>query len=277
MRRLTMILAALLMSLAAEAQYYVYESNGEALVRKNTGWTDAYKTMSVELSDSIRTAEYSSVVILDRTDSELYSFQSRQASTLENLIAGYKKSSKGLFREAIQGIYAAMFGKNEKSMDAYSKTSGVSYRDKDNDMIVAKALRAATSGTGDIYFRLLDRYTGEQLVEARVGQLAVVEITNNTGQELFFNIADFDSEGNVAPILPCDDQQNMLHLFLPPHSVVRLNEYPVEFYEPRGTDRLVLVAYPKPFNLMNVLQMLQLVKPAASKDVHLQFSSIKIK
>ena len=170
-----------------------------------------------------------------------------------------------------------MFGKNEKSMEAYERSSGVTYRDEDDEKTIAQALVGTQRKDANISLRMLDLITGEPVEEAMMGQTAVAEVTNNTGKPLYFNIADFDSEGNVAPILPFDECQNMLHLYLPPYSVVRLYQFPIEFCEPRGVDRLVLVAYPKPFNLANVLNLMKTAAPSYSPDVYSKTIHMRIR
>lgn len=272
MRRLVTCLAAMLVCLAANAQYYVSAINGEAFVRKGSGWEPAVRTMSVAVSDSLRTSDYSCLVILDRGAGRLYSLQTSQATTLGELIEGQKKQSPSLVKEVVAGIWNAMFGKNEKSMEAYKRGSGVTYKNvvyrEDDEKTIAQALVGTQRKDDNISLRMLDFTTGEPVEETMVGQTAVAEVTNNTGRPLYFNIADFDSEGNVAPILPLDERQTMLHLFLPPYSVVRLYQFPIEFCEPRGVDRLVLVAYPKPFNLANVLRLMKTAAPSYSPDVY---------
>ena len=258
----------MLVCLAANAQYYVSEINGEAFVRKGSGWEPAVRTMSVAVSDSLRTSDYSCLVILDRGAGRLYSLQTPQATTLGELIKGQKKQSPSLVGEVVAGIWNAMFGKNEKSMEAYERGSGVTYRDEDDEKTIAQALVGTQRKDANISLRMLDFTTGEPVEETMVGQTVVAEVTNNTGRPLYFNIADFDSEGNVAPILPFDECQTMLHLYLPPYSVVRLYQFPIEFCEPRGVDRLVLVAYPKPFNLANVLNLMKTAAPSYSPDVY---------
>lgn len=277
MRRLETCLAAMLVCLAANAQYYVSEINGEAFVRKGSGWEPAVRTMSVAVSDSLRTSDYSCLVILDRGAGRLYSLQTPQATTLGELIKGQKKQSPSLVGEVVAGIWNAMFGKNEKSMEAYERGSGVTYKDEDDEKTIAQALVGTQRKDANISLRMLDFTTGEPVEEIMVGQTAVAEVTNNTGKPLYFNIADFDSEGNVAPILPFDECQTMLHLYLPPYSVVRLYQFPIEFCEPRGVDRLVLVAYPKPFNLANVLNLMKTAAPSYSPDVYSKTIHMRIR
>ena len=275
MRKILIILTAIILCSNAKAQYYVNEINGEAFV-KGTSWNPAYKTMSVQLSDYIRTDKYSSIVILDRNSDRLYTFQSTTPETLNTLIHEQKSSSHSLLKEVSQALFSALFKTNNKSMEAYNNTSGVTYRNEDDDLHIAQALNASCSNSNKVTFRFIDPVTGQAVTQGKVGGLTIVEITNNTQSGLYINIADFDSEGNVAPIFPTDENNTMTHLYMPAYSVVRLENYPIEFYYPCGTDKMVLVGYVKPFNMMNVLQLMETAKPSTSSKVYTYSSSITI-
>ena len=73
-----------------------------------------------------------------------------------------------------------------------------------------------------------------------------------------------------------DEHHTMTHLYIPANSVIRLKDYPVEFYEPLGVDTLVLVAYHKPFDIANVVRMLQSATPQNALDVYINSSTITI-
>lgn len=275
MRKILIILTAIILCINANAQYYVYEINGEAFV-KGTNWNPAYKTMSVQLSDYLRTDRYSSIVILDRNSDRLYTFQSTTPETLNTLIHEQKSSSHSLLKEVSQALFSALFKTNNKSMEAYNNTSGVTYRNEDDDLHIAQALNASCSNSNKVTFRFISPDTGLVANQGNIGSLAIVEITNNTPSGLYINIADFDSEGNVAPIFPTDENNTMTHLYMPAYSVVRLNNYPIEFYFPCGTDNMVLVGYEKPFNMMNVLKLMKTAEPSPSSKVYTYSSSITI-
>lgn len=276
MKRLIVIIVGLILCVSIKAQYYVYEINGEVFI-KGTEWKSAYKTMQVQPSDLVRTNDYSSVVILDRNQNKLYSLQSSSPKSLKTLIQGQRSGGHSLLGEVAQALYNVLFKSNDKSMDAYQRTIGVTYRDEDDDMLIAQALKSSQSSHGNVSFRLINEYTGTAITSAKIGEIAVVEVTNNTSKGLYINIADSDSAGNIAPILPADENNTMTHLYMPAYSVVRLKNYPVEFYEPCGTDKLVLVAYHKPFNMMNVLQLMQTVPAIQSNDVYIYSSYITIR
>lgn len=276
MRRLIIIFAAVLLCTNLSAQCYVYETTGDVLVEVDGAWKSAYKTMSVKPSNLIKTEQYSSVVILDRGNNKLYTFQSPTPVSLESLIKNQKTRTKTLIDEVAQELYFAMFKGNNKSKDISNYTSGVTYRDENVDRYIAQALASSQSNTDVVSLCVVDDLNGEVLSCARIGVLGVIEITNNSSENLYVNVLDFDSEGNISPIFPMDEYHTMTHLYIPANSVVRLRDYPVEFYEPLGVDTLVLVAYHKPFDIANVVKMLQSVTPQNAVDVYINSSTITI-
>lgn len=276
MRKLLIAIVAILLCPNLSAQCYVYETTGDVFVKVDDSWKPAYKTMSVLPSNLIRTEQYSSVVILDRDNDKLYTFQSSTPTSLESLIKSRKKSATTLLKEVSQELYVVMFKSNDKSKDISNYTSGVTYRDENVDRYVAQALASSRSNTDAVSLCVVDDLNGEVLSYARIGVLGVIEITNNSGENLFVNVLDFDSKGNISPIFPMDEYHTMMHLYIPANSVVRLRDYPVEFYEPIGVDTLVLVAYHKPFDIANVVKMLQSVTPQNAVDVYINSSTITI-
>ena len=276
MKKLILFLAVALSAISAGAQNFIYEMTGEVTVWHDGKWMNAYKTMQLSPEDSIRTAEFSSVVVLDRTSDRIYSFQSVCPAALADLAASQKPKTRRLLAEVAQGLLNALFTRNDRSMSAYDGVSGVSYRGEDEDRMVAAALAAGQKSSASVSFRILDCRTMKPTDVVQVGEEAVVEVINHADTPLYFNIIDTDSSGNSAPVLPFDELQTMLHLYIPPMSVVGLEEYPIGFYEPCGVDRLTLVASVFPFDLQNVIDMIPSVRPSASPDVHLFRSSLRI-
>ena len=276
MRKLIIIIVAVLLCTNLSAQCYVYGTTGDVFIKVDGAWKPAYKTMTVQPSNLIRTEQYSNVVILDRGNDKLYTFQSTAPASLESLMKSQAKSANTLLKEVAQELYIAMFKGDDKSKDVSNYTSGVTYRDENVDRYIAQALAFSRSNTDAVSLCVVDDLNGEVLSCARIGVLGVIEITNNSGENLYVNVLDFDSEGNISPIFPMDEYHTMTHLYIPANSVVRLRDYPVEFYEPIGVDTLVLVAYHKPFDIANVVKMLQSVTPQNAVDVYINSSTITI-
>lgn len=276
MRKYILTALFILTSIMAYAQCYVYEVTGEAFISHDGKWRNASRTMQVSADDYLRTGQYSSIVILDRENGRLYAFQCVEPTSLSDLMSRHRPRTKRLLPEILQGLFNALFSNNDKSMSAYETVSGVVYRGEEEDRLVASAIAAAQPSSPLMSFRMLDRKSMRPLTEVHVGDEAVVEVTNHADFPVYFNIIDTDPAGNSAPVLPFDEHQTMLHLYVPPHSTVRLTGYPVGFYEPCGVDTLTLVACVHPFNLKNVINLLHSAEPSPSRDVLVQRNSINI-
>ena len=276
MKRLVLYLVCLFLACSANAQYYVYQTTGEVSVQHEGIWRDAYVTQKLDPSDLVRTGDRSCLVVLDRKAEKVYSFQVVSPRSVDELVRAQSSKAKSLGSEVCQGIFDSMFGRNEKSMAAYKTVSGVTYRGEEAERAIAAALAAGQQSSKMVSFRLVDMDSDATLTKVKSGEMAVVEVTNHTDKPLYFNIIDIDSNGAMSPVMPFDEYQTMLHLFVPPHSVVRFSAYPVEFYEPLGRDQLILVAHSEPFNLANVLDLWPQMSPAKSDDVILHRSEVRV-
>lgn len=276
MKRFILILVCLICACSAQAQYYVYQVTGDVSICRDGVWEDAYVTRKLSGKDLVRTGDRSCVVILDRKNEKVYSFQSITPAPLEKLVNAQSPKSRKLTSEVCQGIYDVMFRQGQRSRSAYEMVSGATYRGEDADRVIASALAADQGSSEQVSFRLVAVDSDDTVYEAKAGQLAVVEVTNHADIPLYFNLIDIDSEGSVSVVMPFDEYQTMLHLYIPPRSVIRYAAYPIEFYEPAGVDNLVLAAYHEPFNLNNVLKLLPQSVPATSEEVFLSRAKVRI-
>lgn len=276
MKRLILFFLSIVLAWTANAQYYVYQVTGEVSVGRDGKWTDAYATQKLAPSDLLLTGDRACVVVLDRGKEKVYSFQTESPRSVEDLVKSQGAKTKSLTSEVFHGIMDSMFGRKDASMTAYNTVSGVTYRGEEEEREIAAALAAAQASSKLLSFRLVGIDSDETLTKVKPGEVAVVEVTSHADVALYVNIVDIDSEGNMNPVMPFDEYNTMLHLFVPPHSVVKLSAHPVEFFEPLGRDQLILVAHPLPFDLANVLKLLPDSAPAKSDEVLLFRSEVRI-
>lgn len=276
MKRVMLFFLSIMLAWTANAQYYVYQLTGEVSVGRNGKWVEAYVTQKLSPSDLLRTGDRACVVVLDRSQEKVYSFQTESPRSVEELVRSQGSKSKGLTSEIFHGIMDSMFGRNDASKTAYNTVSGVTYRGEEAEREIAAALAAGQASTKLLSFRLVGIDSDETLTKVKPGEVAVVEVTNHADVPLYVNIIDIDPEGNMNPVMPFDEYNTMLHLFVPPHSVVKLSAHPVEFFEPLGRDQLIMVAHQQPFALANVLHFMQNSVPAVSDDVLVFRSEVRI-
>lgn len=275
MRRLVLILIALLVAFSANAQMYVYGVNGEASVCRDGKWFTAYSSLSLQPTDLLKTGDGSYVVVLDRGERKMYSFQSAFPRTLSELVRVQKPKIRSLLGEVCQGIYNSIFAKKGSEDFAYNNVSGVTYRSEDDDRMIAAAIASGQPSSSKVSFRFVDM-NGNALNRIQSGQVAYVEVVSRLDYPVFVNLIDVDSRGSVAPVFSLAQMQAQIRLFVPPHSVVRFEGMPVEFYEPLGMDQIILIASRQPFDVKNVLKLLPTVDPGISKSVALSRQTITI-
>ena len=273
MKRLLLILACVVLSLSANAQLYIYNVNGNASVYRNGVWSDAFATQKLQPSDSLMTGDDSYLVILDRGENRMYSFQSAFPRSLSDMVQMQKPRTKRLLTEVCQGIYNSMFGRDRVATK--DMVNGVVYRSDDEDKAIVAALAAGQRSSDKVSFRFVDAH-GRTCSRVKVGEIAEVEVTNRSESPLYINIIDIDSHGNVSSVFPMDEAQAQFRLFVPPHAVVRFEGLKVEFYEPLGVDNLILVASMVPFDVVNVLKLWSHIEPCLSNDVLLSRGTITI-
>ncbi len=267
MKTIKCILLFACIAVSVHAKLYVYDLNGTAECQRNKEWTSLYKTAELQESDVVRTQQYSSMVILDDSRKKLYSVQSSEPVTVKQLI-NQDENSVSLLKEAFAGIFSSMSKENSKSVEHYQQRGGVTYRGDNEDRAVAMALtnicgsdlRAINNFQSGypMELRLVNVANSAYTQEVAVGTVLVAEIENRSNKALYVNLLDIDVEGNKTILFPIDEELNMLHLVVPAYSTVRFNGYPIVIYEPEGVDHIIAVAYPQPFNMQRVLDMLPL-------------------
>ena len=275
MKRLILISVALSVAFSLNAQMYVYGVNGEASVCREGNWFAAYASLSLQPTDLVKTGDGSYLVVLDRGESKMYSFQSAFPRTMDELVRVQKPKTRSLLSEVCQSIFNSIFTKKESEKSAYNDVSGVTYRSEDDDRMIAAAIASGQPSSRKVSFRFVDM-NGNVVDRIRSGQSAYVEVVSRLDYPVFVNLIDVDSRGTVAPVFPLTQMEAQIRLFVPPQSVVRFEGMPVEFYEPLGMDQIILIASPQPFDVKNVLKLLPTVDPGISKSVALSRQTITI-
>ena len=266
-RKIALFFLALTLVHAAHAGIYVYQLTGKGYLQQDGEWIELYKTQQLTETDIVRTADYSSLTLIDDSRQKLFSLQSQEPVCIKDIVSR-KEHSVSLLKETFHGILQAMRTDNQKSVAHYQKRGGVTYRGQDEDRAVAMALTEKCSSdlpslrsnqsNYPVSLRLIDLYGKQPVTTAPVGSNLIAEVENRSNMVLYVNLLDIDSEGNRTILFPMDEQASMLHLVVPAYSTIRFTDFPFTLYEPLGTDHMLLVAYPQPFNMQNVLDLMPL-------------------
>ena len=256
MKRIFLLIAILPISLMLAAQYYAYSCNGKVQVMRQGQWQEVFTGMELQETDLLQTEEYGKVVMIDRTNSKLYTIQSSEAKPIGTLISNLQQKTPKLFVEYVQGIFNKMLGVEEKQTDGFDTEGGVTYRGEDENRAVALGLLNQHRSQYPLSMLLLDNQTMQPVRNVREGQTVIVQVNNLSDTPLYINVIDIDSEGNKAAIFPADEHQTMLNLYIPALSNIRLYAYPIAFSPGNTIERLQLIAYPLPFDLPKVLKLI---------------------
>lgn len=253
------LLAALLLAGPAAAQTYrVASVNGEASCLRSGSWSALSPRETLSSTDVVRIGERSVLSVIDREESKLYALKAQKEAPLLEIIRAQSRSALGRF--AANFMRALTRGDTEK----ISHEANVSYKDLNADGAIYAAMAdPAYRSARPVSMTLVDEQTGQEISgSAEIGRRFFFRVTNRASEPLFVNVLDVASDGSLYDCLPIDEGGTMLHLLVPAESTVDLRRYPMEFSEPAGTDRLILAAYDRPFDLRNVIKAFEAGKPA---------------
>ena len=257
MRYWILTIFAALLYISATAQLYVLSTNRQVNILRDGEWNLAFVSDRLFETDLLQTEPYGNIVIRDKKENKNYPVQSLTPQSVKELIAPLRSSTPSLTKEFGRGLDNLIRGLGS-IRDLFPTTGGGVYKGEDPDMIVAKALLSRRNGSlYPITMKLLDEYTLQPMEQVREQQPVILEITNNSDTPLFFNIIDRDEKGTDTALISITELQTLGDLYIPAYSSVRLNSYPIKFSPANITDQLTLVAYPLPFNLSNVLEIIK--------------------
>lgn len=252
--------------------YQVFSINGTAERFDGKAWKALVKAQPLTGKDKVRTSRNGSLTILDNNRRKVYAVQSEKGGKVETLTATQRAHAKSLTREAFAEVTKAMFGKLD---ERYDTRGGVTYRGENVDEALAIWLKANV----DTKYRILnssfklalyatDPATHQAVHTVHVGESVEMKVSNESDEALFISIIDIDAEGVWSAV---STECNLI----PPHSLVVL-PYPVEFYEPLGTDRLLLLAYTELFDPQRIVELLKTNAIEGESDISVGAKTISI-
>lgn len=252
MKRAVLIMFASVVSVMAMAQLYALSMNGNVQIQREGKWQDLFIGDELQKTDIVQTEEFGYIVILDRSAGKKYSFQSTSPQSVDQLILSQEKKSPRLAREVVHGLYNMLRGRGNYPQESKNNTGGVTYRDMDENIIVASILNSHPQTSYAIDFILLDAATLQPTTQVYEGQSIIIQINNHSDTPLYVNFIDKEPNGKQSAVFNANDTIFYQDLYIPPFSSIRLNRR-IEFYQANTTDQLILVAYQKPFDLEHVL------------------------
>lgn len=267
---ITLVLLCIAISISAQ-HLYVLNINGKAELKKNGEWVSLIKAQPLYDDNVIRTSKFGSVTILDKDRNKEYAVQSESGATVQALLSTQKSSVKRFTKEVVEVLSDILFSSKDNERKNYQTTGGVTYRSDNADEAIAAWLKNSLNDqyevAGSSYhvsLEVIDSYTYQTIREIKAGDHADLMVMNDSDIPLYVNVVDVDAEGRWSVVIPKDETEMMTTLLMPPHASVILPD-PINFFEPKGIDHLILLAYPMPFNLQRVIALCQ----AGNVDVSL--------
>ena len=237
-------------SLTAQ-EYLVFSINDTAERFDGREWKPLMKAQPLKGNDVVRTSKKGSLTILDNSHRKVYAVQNEKGGKVETLTSTQRAHAKSMSREAFAEVTKSMFGKQD---ERYSTRGGVTYRGNNTDEMLAVWLHNNVDSNFKIQkssfivnITATNPATRKMVNSVFVGETVELTVANESDDALFVGVIDIDAEG-VWSALSTDCE------LIPPHSTVIL-PYPIEFFEPKGTDHLLLVACPEMFNLQRTLAL----------------------
>lgn len=258
----------------AQEEYQVFSINGTAQRLDGKQWKTLVKAQPLTGDDQVRTSKNGTLTILDNNRRKIYAVQSEKGGKVETLTATQRARAKSLTQEAFTEVTKAMFGKQD---ERYATRGGVTYRGDNADEQVAAWLKASVNAKFNIRhssftvaLHALNPVTHKTVRSVQVGETVELMVVNESDEALYVGVIDIDAESVWSAVSPnCE--------LMPPHSTVIL-PYPIEFYEPRGTDHLLLVAYTEMYDPVRVVELYRSDKELdGTADVGAAVTAIEIR
>lgn len=250
-KRLVFLLVTLLSLKISAQELTVFAINGSAERLQGKDWKSLVKGQPLQGSDRVRTSPQGSLTLLDNERRKVYAVQSPQGGTVEALVGTQRARAKSMTAEAFAEVKKAMFSQPD---DRYATRGGVTYRGGNADEQLAAWLDAHITSSFNIQnssftvaLHATDPATHKAVRSVGVGGTVELLVVNESDEALHVSVLDVDAEGVWSAVSEgCE--------LMPPHAAVVL-PYPIEFFEPRGTDHLLLVAYPEVFDPQRVVAL----------------------
>lgn len=257
-RLLTFIL--LICACSCYAGWFVFSVN-ETVERQSTqGWQELQKGDKLLPTDNIRMSQYASLSVLDDKSKRIFTLQSTAESTMSDLMRQAQSScSPNLARYAKTLMSIFRSGNTEE----LKGSAGVNYRDANADRIVAGILRQQMTDFHNyqlstdyrLELQAVSADNGEICQQVSEGERVRLLVSNHSNRALFVAILDVDAGGIPQVLLPLDANDMISRMFVPAYSTIMLPQ--VISFAPQGVDHLYLIAYDEPFDMQQVLRLME--------------------
>lgn len=281
MRKL-LILLLLIYTCHSYAAWHVFSVNGDVKRHTTQGWKSLIKGDELFPTDRIRMEQYASLSIIDNQSKKIYSVQSSKEAKLGDLIQQAKSASPSNIARYWKIVQNIMHNQNTEE---FNGSAGVNYRDANADKTIASLLRRQLIGTSwsaipslhtdyALELHVISTEDGELSETVREGERVRLLVSNHSDMALFVAIMDVDAGGIPQVILPHDMPDMISHTLIPAYSTVMLPE--LVSFAPAGIDHLYLIAYDEPFDMQQVLTLIQTPETGSQAPSSVKLGSARL-
>ena len=235
---------------------YVYSITESAEYYHDGEWTPAYKTLALDAEDSLRMSEFASISLLPKGADTPYPVQFEGTLSVQEALEQSTPVKQSTIGETIKGLWHEIFQPGRVSMDYYNSQRGATNRGTASELAMSYAIGNTVISDYDISFALVDANT-LQIMDSPVQEDThlILQVSNKSHTPLYVNLLDISQDG-ISPVMPIDENGLMGHLLVPANATVRFSESQMQFsLYGEGTDTIILLAAPAPFDLAEVINL----------------------
>jgi len=240
------------LTFAAAQNFQIASVIGKAECLRGNEWVPLTVREKISGEVMVRISEKSALSVMDKKEGKIYSLKSQPAGKLGDII---KKGPSGTNKFFVRFAEALTRGDTEK----ISHTANTVYKDVSYDKQIYSALKSKISRSAyPLKMCLVDAVTGSEITDsAEIGRQFFFRITNGSTTPVFVNVLDISENGDMYDCFPIDAAATMLHLMMPAESTIDFTAHAMNFTEPTGTDRLLLIGSEQPFDLRNIIRFFE--------------------
>lgn len=233
---------------AMAQEYKILSVIGDVQLRKGNTYVPAARRVALTTGDYLKLGDNSAVSILNEKDKKVYSYGKSGVVQVSDIVTVKTSALKRYFDHFVSSLRSG-------DTDDIRFEANVVYRAANSDEDIYYALVNDNKASDLLVTMSLVDNRGNEIGDTmRIGDRFFFRVRNHTLQPLFVNVLSVDADDLWFDCLPIDKGGTMSHLLIPAESTVDLSDYPMELTEPKGYNRLTLVAHDAPFDLRRIIR-----------------------
>lgn len=246
-KKIITLLLLLICTEAISQDYKILSVIGSVERYQKDRYVPAARRMALTPSDNLKLGANSAVSILNEKNKKVYSYGVEGEIKVDKIVKIKTSALKRYFDYFVSSLRSG-------DTDNISFEANVVYRSMNSDDDIYNMLISADAKSDLLVtMSLIDSYGAEIKDKMYIGDQFIFRVKNQTSQPLFVNVLSVDADDLWFDCLPIDNGGTMSHLLIPAGSTVDLTDHPMEITDPKGYNRLTLIAHNTPFDLRRII------------------------